>query len=189
VAALHPNLYHDGRCFHYLDPVLAFEVSGSIAGPFDGRFHLRPELSVRARAAGSLESTEIAGGHESETSAATAVRHVTDFAASITAAPCPAMAVGEIKVIEVHVLNRGADAWPCSGSNPVRLAYHWLATDGRVVEFEGLRTPLPHDVQPGRSARAMARVLALDAEGPHVLQWTLVQEGVAWFEERDPTSA
>jgi hypothetical protein len=55
---------------------------------------------------------------------------------------------------------------------------------GRVVVFGGLRTPLPHDVQPGETVTLNAKIQAPDRAGKFTLRVTMVKESVAWFEDR-----
>ena len=67
----------------------------------------------------------------------------------------------------------------------MNLSYHWFDRTGAVVVFDGLRTPLPHDVQPGESVQLRATIQPPDRAGQYTLEVTLVQETVAWFPERD----
>jgi len=53
----------------------------------------------------------------------------------------------------------------------------------------GLRTPLPGTLVPGERMTALLRVRAPAQAGSYVLRATLVQEGVAWFDELDPGNA
>jgi hypothetical protein len=71
--------------------------------------------------------------------------------------------------------------------HPVRLAYHWLERSTRaMVVFEGVRSGL----FPGLDAKAAAQyamtILAPDQPGEYILQTTMVQEGVCWFENVRP---
>jgi cell division septation protein DedD len=66
----------------------------------------------------------------------------------------------------------------------VNLAYHWLDQKGRMVVFDGERTPLPHDLKPGESVTLKALIQPPEKAGSYTLEITLVQEGVAWFPEK-----
>jgi hypothetical protein len=71
--------------------------------------------------------------------------------------------------------------------HPVRLAYHWLEKLTRkVVVFEGIRSGF----FPGLEAKATAQydmtILAPDQPGEYILQTTVVQDGVCWFENVRP---
>ena len=84
---------------------------------------------------------------------------------------------------EVEIANRGTEPW-CSngGQHPLFLSYHWLSEDGEHEVWDGIRTPLPRDVQAGETLRT--RVLVHAPERAGVYRWSpaLVQEGVQWFE-------
>jgi hypothetical protein len=68
----------------------------------------------------------------------------------------------------------------------VHLSYHWECHDaqGPHLSFEGRRTPLPHDVEPGESVALVGRVDTPSAPGEYRLRWDLVRESVTWFSER-----
>jgi hypothetical protein len=99
------------------------------------------------------------------------------------------MLAGEMVKAVVLVKNASSSNWPSKrdekGHRVVNLSYHWLDRRGDVVVFDGLRTPLPHDVAAGESVRLDAAIQAPDRAGKYTLEVTLVQEGVAWFSERD----
>ncbi len=71
--------------------------------------------------------------------------------------------------------------------HPVHLAYHWIdKTTRQMVVFEGTRSGL----FPGLEANAMWRypmtIVAPNQAGDYILQTTLVQEGICWFENIRP---
>lgn len=109
--------------------------------------------------------------------------------------------------VQLHLRNAGTMTWPSAtgarandsgvalGGGPaeaasaeavVAVAYHWLGeSDEDVVEWEGCRTPLPHDVRPGEQLiLPAATVIAPDRAGDFRLQMTLVHESVTWFEHQ-----
>jgi hypothetical protein len=104
----------------------------------------------------------------------------------ILAAPAAA-APGEILAVPVRVTNTGGDSWSAgglaSGTYRVAVAYRWLDSRGAAVIAEGERTLLPMDVPPGGRAELKARVPAPAQPGSYRLLITLVQEGVAWFDQ------
>jgi hypothetical protein len=70
---------------------------------------------------------------------------------------------------------------------PVRLVYHWLEKSTRkTIVFEGIRTGL----FPGLEAKAAEQydmtILAPEQPGEYILQTTMVQDGVYWFENIRP---
>jgi hypothetical protein len=72
-------------------------------------------------------------------------------------------------------------------SYPVHLTYHWLDANLRTpVVFEGNRSRLFPDVAPGTTLNTSMIVRAPAREGSFLLQVTLVQENVRWFEDECP---
>ena len=67
----------------------------------------------------------------------------------------------------------------------MNLSYHWLDRKRQMVVLDGLRTPLPRDLKPGESVTLRAAIRAPEKAGEYMLHVTLVQEGVAWFSEKD----
>lgn len=97
---------------------------------------------------------------------------------------------GEIRSIEVTVINTGRVTWQPGGEAPFRLAYHWLDADSdEVLVFEGLRTELPRAVKPGERITLRARVQAPPQPGLYRLAWDMVQEGRLWFSIKGSPSA
>jgi hypothetical protein len=70
---------------------------------------------------------------------------------------------------------------------PVRLAYHWLKrATRRVVVFEGLRSGLFPGVLPGETTESRMSIVAPPRAGEYILQTSLVQDHVRWFDELQP---
>jgi len=101
-------------------------------------------------------------------------------------APAESMIVAEGEVTSVGVVIRNGSRyiWPSKGAKPIQLSYHWLNDRGLVEIFEGIRTPLPNDLRPQEPVFLMAIVKALTKTGRFILRMTMMQEGVAWFEDR-----
>jgi hypothetical protein len=55
-------------------------------------------------------------------------------------------------------------------------------------EFEGLRTTLPRHIAPGEILCLPCFLRAPETAGEFKVVWTLVQEEVAWFDERNTAS-
>jgi SAM-dependent methyltransferase len=83
----------------------------------------------------------------------------------------------------LDILNAGWDEWRSDGDTPVRVSYHWLAHDGEILEFDGLRSDLPRLVGPGDTCRTFVAVRAPSEPGDYVLAVDLVKEGVTWFSQ------
>ena len=99
------------------------------------------------------------------------------------------MMVGQSVSADVTFKNASSKTWPSKpdpgGRNAVNLSYHWLDRKRQMVVFDGLRTPLPRDLKPGESVTLRAAIRAPEKAGEYMLHVTLVQEGVAWFSEKD----
>jgi hypothetical protein len=68
----------------------------------------------------------------------------------------------------------------------VHISYRWLA--GGTME-EGERTRLPQSIAPKTSAECYLGLRTPPTPGVYELRVTLVQEGVAWFDDLDPRNA
>jgi SAM-dependent methyltransferase len=85
---------------------------------------------------------------------------------------------------DVKVKNSSRNIWPSRGSNPVRLAYHWLNQDGSAMVFDGERTLLPYDLGPETEVLLKSSVRVPDFPGSYVLEFDMVQEFVSWFKDK-----
>ncbi len=80
--------------------------------------------------------------------------------------------------------NRGTQSWETLDPYPIYLSYHWWTADGRLVERDGLRTPLDRAVKPGDTLAQQARFVTPPEPGDYVLEWDLAHERRVWFGER-----
>jgi len=78
--------------------------------------------------------------------------------------------------VPLRVQNMSNFAWDTT----VNLAYHWYDSAGRVVVWDGARTPLA-GMQPNDVRGVVATVRPPPAAGAYTLKFDIVQEGVAWF--------
>lgn len=85
----------------------------------------------------------------------------------------------------IVVRNDGLRSWPAKGG--IALSYHWLDRDGHATVWDGLRTVLPEAVEPGAALEVDALLRAPARAGRFRLQWDMVDEGVVWFSQRDPS--
>ncbi len=106
------------------------------------------------------------------------------YNASYRTYPIARMAPGEVRKVPVGLTNTGKAAWGIDGERPIRLAYHWLdQTSGVVIDFEGLRTALPHPIDPGESLELQANLRAPRQTGEYLLAWDMVGEDISWFSQ------
>jgi len=81
----------------------------------------------------------------------------------------------------VTLTNRSDFVWNATGSDPVRLGYHWSDLAGTTIVWEGSRSALPADVQPGGVVAVQATIAPPAILGAYVLRVDLVREGLTWF--------
>ena len=97
----------------------------------------------------------------------------------------PAAVTGEpaaLTGIPVRVTNLGKITWKSSEDFKFGLSYHWIeAGSGRVVEFEGIRTRVTADVQPGSSASVVMQVRFPREPGQYRIAWDALIEHRLWF--------
>jgi hypothetical protein len=101
------------------------------------------------------------------------------------------MAAGEVALARVEVANSSPTVWPDPRSaDPrgvgwlaVRLSSRWWTADGPTSSYL-LRADLSAPLPPGGSATLRLPVRAPASPGDYRLQVDLVEEGVAWFEDR-----
>ena len=113
---------------------------------------------------------------------------LTDFRAEYRApARLGALAGAEV-ILPVHVSNRGTERWLPYGSGigglAVHLSYHLAPAGSSRERREGPRTHLGEIVSPGEEVVVGLRVVAPMEPGRYLLEVSLVQELVDWFESR-----
>ena len=96
------------------------------------------------------------------------------------------MRVGADEEIGVRLTNRADCELDSSFPYTTNLSYRWFDSAGMPIAEDGVRTPLPRPLAPGETADGSMRVVAPRAPGRYLLRLSLVQEGVAWFDDIDP---
>ena len=91
--------------------------------------------------------------------------------------------LGESRAVAITVTNRGNVPWLVSGPNPINLSYHVYATNGNVVIWDGGRTGLGSDLQPGESRSINVVYTAPTTIGSYTLAIDTVREGVTWLSQ------
>jgi hypothetical protein len=186
-AALHLGSSHLSGCFHWRDEVARFEVVGNIGYHFEGIAKLYPQLNcgVLEGTSASIQLSSAAGDWPRLQQIAIHTPKLTEFRARLHLPEPPQhLRLHQVISVEAEITNTSSQTWGSAGQRPVHLSYHWQALDGRWLEFDGERTPLPHDISPGESFRHYLTVKTPSQPGDALLQLTLVQEGVAWFDEQ-----
>jgi hypothetical protein len=95
------------------------------------------------------------------------------------------LVVGESGLAYIEVRNVGANPWPRSGDDAVRMGYRWLDSQGQEVPVAGAKTwPLPKTVEPGDTVVLRdVEFVAPDTPASYLLVWDLVQAGI-WLSEK-----
>lgn len=101
--------------------------------------------------------------------------------------------IGTVKVgstlrIPISLKNKSNFIWFNAGVNPTNLSYRWLDASGKLVVENGDRTVLPFDLSPGESAAVNAIIKTPTKPGKYTLILTMVQEAVAWFDNKKAPS-
>ena len=88
--------------------------------------------------------------------------------------------------VSVEIRNYSDNNISSSGPNSIHISYHWIdRADHMVVIFEGERTSL--SLLAFSKEEIQATIIAPDNPGSFILKITLVQEGVAWFDDQEPS--
>jgi len=113
-----------------------------------------------------------------------------DFRCSI-ACEIPASCIGNgLLELPVKLTNRSESFFTTAPPAPIFLSYRWLhpVTGERLPELKTYKTRLPRTVLPHETIEMTALVPVPNLPGPAILRLTLLQEGVAWFDEQDPAN-
>lgn len=82
--------------------------------------------------------------------------------------------------VRVVIRNAGSELWS-SAEFADHFSYHWLQSDGSIVEQDGMRTAYPAPVQPGEVVELWARLGPPPGPGEWFVEWEPVREGVQWL--------
>jgi len=84
---------------------------------------------------------------------------------------------------EILVRNSGQLAWcpPHTRWPTLQMGFHILDSEGRILRWDGDRTPVPHFVNPREEALIVSTFQAPSIPGDYVIEWDMVSEGECWF--------
>ena len=101
------------------------------------------------------------------------------YGASYDASAVPASLPTEMRaLVAVTLTNSSSFAW----GPGINLSYHLYDGAGKLVAWDGLRTPLALAV--GETGTVKAQIGDPVAPGTYTLKFDVVQEGIAWFSDR-----
>jgi len=86
------------------------------------------------------------------------------------------------------VENAGTATWRSGAGADIRVSYHWLDSRRNPIVWDGIRSSLPHPVDPGGRARVELEVQGPMPPGPYVVALDLIAEHRAWFAELGGTA-
>jgi tRNA (mo5U34)-methyltransferase len=114
-------------------------------------------------------------------------RHHHVAALALESAPQACRPGEELRFI-VRAENAGLAPWPARGEGPdgsgaVHLGSHLLRADEEEMAWDYARADLPRDLAPGEAARVEIEARAPDEPGRYVVEFDMVAEHVAWFED------
>jgi len=111
------------------------------------------------------------------------------FAAHLTLVDGPDTArPGETLTYQLRLQNEGFAAWPNVGTagtriGEVRLGAHLISLDEETLDWDLARADLPGAMHPGQVATLPIDVRAPMTPGAYYLDFDMVAEGQAWFED------
>lgn len=95
------------------------------------------------------------------------------------------VAAGSKFTVPITIKNTSGDTWSSqAATGPVMASYHWLDSDEKLLVRDGPRTPFPTPVAAGSEVKIDLIAQAPQEAGTYIMQVSLVQEGVIWFEAK-----
>ena len=183
--ALYPGIGHMVQPYHWKEKVIEFSVIGIIGAHFDGCTRLYPVFFIDRDCCEKDNGVVV---EQVESEAYIVIDKsiiVRNFDAEILILSKPAtLKCDSVIGLPVQIKNLSEAKWPSIGNNKVCLSYHWNKPSGDSIIFDGLRTHLPYSLQSGDKAKIDCTIQTPSSPGSYQLIITLVQEGVAWFEEK-----
>ncbi len=99
----------------------------------------------------------------------------------------PLLRADRLVRLPARVKNASKAPWRARGATRVSLSYHWLFEDGTVAVWEGARTVLPRDVEPGEEVDIVFELATPRRPGRYLLELDAVRERLSWFSEQNPS--
>jgi hypothetical protein len=103
--------------------------------------------------------------------------------------PLTTMKPSQKQPIKVKVKNTSDGLWIVYGTGEggkyrVAVGNSWLDSKGQLITNMDGRYGLPGNLSPGRDVEVPLMITAPDKPGDYILQLDMVQEGVAWFQDK-----
>ena len=185
--AIHRPSQSLGEYYHWREQAAWLSVIGNIGDHWEGAMKLYPQISCSPVDPSSANAVALVGIGD----ARNASQHLCDHAPILSEFQGLVEPVGkfeplradEVRAIEMTVHNNGPQTWPSTGLQRVCVSYRWRDGSRNIIVYDGERTPLPRDIDPGESLSLWVVVKAPSAAGTFTLSMTLIQEYHAWFDE------
>ncbi len=107
----------------------------------------------------------------------------TNILAEIWCNPNLVQHTGNLCYIPITILNQGTTPIKNSGQTAFFISYHIKTTDGKILLYDGVRTPLSETILPKESLEAVCRIdfsNYLLPKGTYLVEVELLQEKIAW---------
>jgi hypothetical protein len=112
--------------------------------------------------------------------------HIWRISCRITGVP-PKVPKGKLFWIDAEVANATSQSLYPFPPFPVRLAYHWVKKATRRIKvFEGHRSGFFPCVRANENMHCRMAIIAPDRAGEYILQTSIVQDNVCWFDDVRP---
>jgi hypothetical protein len=143
--------------FHGVDPLTAADLQGSRRRGIHMQFWLRNE------------------------------RPRSDIKVTVEAAVPSTIRAGADTLLTYRLTNRAGSQLASAYPQWTQMGYRWVDANGAADESnDAVRTALPAALAPGESGSGRMRVVAPRTPGRYLLRLSVIQEGVAWFDDIDP---
>jgi SAM-dependent methyltransferase len=104
------------------------------------------------------------------------------LAATVIASPA-GLGPGETATLEIEIANASPIAWSRDAYGAISAGNHWTTAEGRLVQRDDGRSPLP-GLEPGERCRVSLAIAAPRKPGVYVCEIDAAHEGVLWFSDR-----
>jgi hypothetical protein len=185
-AVTRKSSHYDG-CFHWRHSAAKLVVHAYATQHFEGRVLLDMDLRIDGISSDAVWCRKLPEEKNVVARAfGNACKQLTDFRCSLDLmSPIDIADRSSDVLLQIRTANRGSETWRSGGRYPVRLSYRWLSKQGDTLVADGLRSELSSDIVPGGSAVILLHLRTPDEPAEIFLMVSLVQEGVAWFVDRD----
>lgn len=91
---------------------------------------------------------------------------------------------GRLTNLPLTVVNLAEAPISSFSASPILLSYHWKRKSGELVVWDGVRTSLPRVMHKGDADDLFVAVRAPEEPGDYLLEVSMLEEGMAWFDDR-----